>query len=184
MDESLLELEKELKRLRPRDLSATLLKRIEAGLNAPDSQPEFSRSTASSKLVLWPWLNWWVAAAAAAVVVFATVVISSRLRFTPSGTPAETAPQAMAAADTSAASEVSAVVPALTVTDRYQPVGAATVLYDLKEDAVVTQPNSTPARRLRYRYVDTYTWKNPATNASLKWSVPRDEVRVLPASLH
>ena len=89
----------------------------------------------------------------------------------------------MAAVDASASSEMSAVAPA-PVADRYQPVGAATVLYDLKEDGVVTLPNRTPARRLRYRYVDTYTWKNPATNASLKWSVPRDEVRVLPASLH
>ena len=68
--------------------------------------------------------------------------------------------------------------------DSYRPVGAASVLYDLKEDAPVTLPNSTPLRRVRYRYVDTYTWKNPATKASLKWSVPRDEVRVIPASLH
>jgi hypothetical protein len=30
--------------------------------------------------------------------------------------------------------------------------------------------------------VDTYTWKNPRTNASIKWTVPRDEIRVIPAT--
>lgn len=65
----------------------------------------------------------------------------------------------MAVADTSAVEEMSAVVPA-PVDDRYQPVGAATVLYDLKEDGDVTLPNRTPARRLRYRYVDTYVEKS------------------------
>ena len=44
--------------------------------------------------------------------------------------------------------------------------------------------DGTPARRVRARYLDTYTWRNPATNASLKWSVPRDEIRVLPARLN
>ena len=68
--------------------------------------------------------------------------------------------------------------------DRYQPVAATNVLYDLKDEGTVYLDGDTPARRLRYRYLDTYTWKNPRNNASLKWSVPRDEIRVLPASLH
>jgi hypothetical protein len=44
--------------------------------------------------------------------------------------------------------------------------------------------DDTSARQVRARYVDTYTWKNPRSNASLKWSVPRDEVRVIPTSWH
>jgi hypothetical protein len=28
--------------------------------------------------------------------------------------------------------------------------------------------------------VDTITWKNPRTNASVRWTVPREEVRVVP----
>ena len=40
----------------------------------------------------------------------------------------------------------------------------------------------TSARQVRARYVDTYTWKNPRKNASLKWTVPRDEDLVVPAS--
>jgi hypothetical protein len=63
-------------------------------------------------------------------------------------------------------------------------VKAANVLYDLQDEGPVLLEDNTPARRIRARYVDTYTWKNPATKASLKWSVPRDEVRVLPASFH
>ena len=67
--------------------------------------------------------------------------------------------------------------------NRYQPVHASSVLYDLQEDGATTLPDQTEGRQVRYRYVDTYTWKNPATNASLRWSVPRDEVRVVRASL-
>ena len=70
-----------------------------------------------------------------------------------------------------------------TPVNRYQPVRASSVLYDLKEDGTGTLPDQTEGRQVRYRYVDTYTWKNPATNASLRWSVPRDEVRVVRASL-
>jgi uroporphyrinogen-III synthase len=68
--------------------------------------------------------------------------------------------------------------------DALRPVKAANVLYDLRDEGVVLLEDNTPARQVRARYVDTYTWRNPATNASMKWSVPRDEVRVLPASFH
>jgi uroporphyrinogen-III synthase len=70
-----------------------------------------------------------------------------------------------------------------TPVNRYQPVQASSVLYDLKEDGTAYLPDQTEGRQVRYRYVDTYTWKNPATNASLRWSVPRDEVRLVRASL-
>jgi hypothetical protein len=49
---------------------------------------------------------------------------------------------------------------------------------------VATLPDQTEGRQVRYRYVDTYTWRNPTTKASLRWSVPRDEVRVIRASLN
>lgn len=68
--------------------------------------------------------------------------------------------------------------------DVYRPVKAANLLYDLKDEGPVFLEDSTPARRVRARYVDTYTWRNPATNASLKWSVPREEVRVMPTNYH
>ena len=128
-----------------------------------------------------------MAAAAVAVVAFTTAVMISRQSLhRDAGTPA---PGSIAATAVPAIEETAVVpeshsVSPTPISDRYHPVGAASVLYDMKEDSPVTSSNSTPVRRLRYRYVDTYTWKNPATNASLKWSVPRDEVRVIPASLH
>jgi hypothetical protein len=173
MDDSLLDLENELKRLRPRAPSTKLLRRIQAGVAAPESRrgPGPSRTVAfGASLVRGSWFDWRAAAAVAAVVTFATVLVSLRR-------PARV-DAALAALPTPA------MVVTVPTVDRYQPVGASSVLYDLQEDRVVTVPDSTPARRLRYRYVDTYTWKNPATNASLKWSLPRDEVRVLPVSLH
>jgi len=69
------------------------------------------------------------------------------------------------------------------VTNRYEPVRASSVLYEMKDDGLAMLPDNTQGRQVRYRYVDTYTWKNPATKASLKWSVPRDEVRLVQASL-
>jgi hypothetical protein len=44
--------------------------------------------------------------------------------------------------------------------------------------------SDTLTRRVRARYLDTYTWKNPTTNASLRWSVPRDEIRLVSATLN
>ena len=44
----------------------------------------------------------------------------------------------------------------------------------------VTLADGTPARRERIQFVDTITWRNPRTNASLTWTVPREEVRVVP----
>jgi hypothetical protein len=68
--------------------------------------------------------------------------------------------------------------------ERYRPVSAANVLYELKDEGQVYTADNTPGRRMRYRYLDTYTWKNPKNNASLKWSIPRDEVRVVPVNLN
>lgn len=187
MDESLQDLENELKRLSPRVPSAQLLARLEADLAAPEIAHGSHSARPKGLLLFGPWLDWRLAGATAAVVAFAVVVVT--LRQTPHRDNTAPAAQTIAAATVVAPVEQPAVVEAPQVSpvpqsDRYHPVGAATVLYDLKEDSTVNSPNRAPAHRVRYRYVDTYTWKNPATNASLKWSVPRDEVRVIPASLH
>ena len=44
----------------------------------------------------------------------------------------------------------------------------------------VTLDDGTTAHRVFQCYLDTYTWRNPRTNASLRWTVPRDELRVIP----
>ena len=61
-----------------------------------------------------------------------------------------------------------------------RPIFAEHVLVAANDEGVVTLSDGTPARRSRLHYVDTITWKNPRTHASLTWSVPREEVRVVP----
>jgi hypothetical protein len=64
----------------------------------------------------------------------------------------------------------------------FDPVTAENVLVDSLDEGVVTLTDGTPARRVRQLYVDTITWRNPRTQASLRWTLPREEVRVLPIS--
>lgn len=166
MDESLKELETELQRLTPRRLSAGALAALERELGP--ATPAKSEVTAPAT---WKWISWSLAAAAALAI--AGVVQLSR----------RTGPEQVLA-EAPAAPQASAPAPeAAQGANRYEPVGATTVLYDMKEDGQATLVDQTQARQVRYRYVDTYTWKNPATNASLRWSVPRDEVRLVRASL-
>ena len=169
MDESLQELENELKRLTPRAPSAMLLRALESELGAADVPAPVRRYTSATSWSTWKWVSWSMAAAAAVLLV--AFLLSRR--------PAASVPEnrlAEANPTTSAASS-------LAVTNRYEPVHASSVLYDLQEGDPTILPDRTEGREVRYRYVDTYTWKNPATNASVRWSVPRDEVRLVRASL-
>jgi hypothetical protein len=76
--------------------------------------------------------------------------------------------------------EKSVAVDSSPVEPTFKPVGAEKLLLDARDEGYVTLADGTPAHRVRQSYVDTITWKNPQTNASLKWSVPREEVRVVP----
>jgi hypothetical protein len=191
MDESLQDLENELKRLQPRRTSEELRSRLERELGAPSvagpvglgAAPARPRYSAVTSLTSWKWFSWQMAAAAAVALTVSLAVWSSKREPVARPVTPETVVKSEPAkpAQTNRETDVAAVAPAV---DSYRPVGAANVLYDLKEDGTVYLNDNTPAQRLRYRYVDTYTWKNPATHASLKWSVPRDEVRVIPASMH
>jgi len=166
MDEGLQELENELKRLSPRALPDTLVQGIEGELGPVRRQ---RRYTTATSLRSWKWAAWSLAGAAAlAVGFFAINSSSSPVPITPS---ASVEPLAVAAPATASSA------------NRYEPVRASSVLYEMKDDGLATLPDHTQGRQVRYRYVDTYTWKNPATKASLKWSVPRDEVRLVQASL-
>ena len=65
---------------------------------------------------------------------------------------------------------------------RFKPVAAQNILIDSQDEGTATLADGTVVRRTRESYLDTITWKNPRTNASLTWSVPREEVRVVPVS--
>ncbi len=61
-----------------------------------------------------------------------------------------------------------------------KPITAENLLVAARDEGLVTLDDGTTARRERLHYVDTIVWKNPRTHASLTWSVPREEVRVVP----
>ncbi len=61
-----------------------------------------------------------------------------------------------------------------------RPVAAENLLVRARDEGLVTLDDGTPARRERWTFVDTITWSDPRTNASLTWTVPREEVRVVP----
>lgn len=44
----------------------------------------------------------------------------------------------------------------------------------------VTLPDGSSARRYRIRSLETVSWIDPRTKASLRWTLPREDVRVVP----
>jgi hypothetical protein len=186
-DTSLQDLENELKALRPRRPSVLLRARVEHELSQPsagiatpaaiEAKPATAgapRYTSATTLRSWKWFSWQMAAAASVALAVSLAVWRWQTDEISQSPGPELAPQSVVTAPSAPAA------PALAARDSYRPVKAANVLYDLQDEGPVLLEDNTPARRVRARYVDTYTWKNPSTNASLKWSVPRDEVRVMP----
>ena len=155
MDDELQNLEAELSALRPVRPSAALRARIERELSAAE---------APARVVTPSWRIW-----AAALPVAAAVAVLAALAMT-------RAPRAPASNEKSAAVSEADGAP------RLKPIAAENVLYAARDEGLVTLEDGTPARRARLSYVDTIVWENPRTNASLKWSVPREEVRIVPVS--
>lgn len=155
MDDDLHQLEAELKRLRPAAPSTRLRARVGEAL-VPARRKSSPR---------WPWL-WGAALPVAAAIAM--------MAFWPKEAPRarELPPVAVADRDQGASRSESS--------DTLKPVAVENVLYAAHDEGLVTLSDGTPARRQRLNYVDTVTWKNPHTNISLTWSVPREEVRVTP----
>jgi hypothetical protein len=170
MDDTLQNLENELKRLPARRPSARFLAELHRELGASSFAAPLKTPPRVPQSRAWSWAAWTLLGAAAAVAILAFVQSSRNV----------TVPKA--APETAIASAQPTVSPEVAV-NRYEPVRATSVLYDLKEEGLTTMPDQSEGRQLRYRYVDTYTWKNSTTNASLRWSVPRDEVRLVRANL-
>ena len=177
MDESLQQLEDELKSLRLRSPSPQLVDRLTQELAAEtDGLPAPARRhPTTSNPGSWHWFSWRTAGVAAAAAVAAAVTFVA-FKSQPVAAPG---PERLVAADPIQAQPASAVP-----RDQFSPVAATNVLYDLKDEGLVNVADGPPARQVRARYLDTYTFTNPRRNSSLKLSVPRDEIRVIPASLH
>jgi len=156
MDDELQSLETELQCLRPADPSRALLTRIGRDLAPPAiARPGFA----------WRWR--WLGAlplAAACVVVWLQL---SRPPVSPTANAVQK-PLTEVAADESAL---------------LKPVAAENILVAARDEGFVTLADGTPARRERREFIETITWRNPRTRASLTWTVPREEVRVVPVVL-
>jgi len=137
------------------------LQRLRPRDPSPQLQARVSARLTPRRQRVW----WWTALPLAAAVALA---------FAPWFRPAQVNAPVAAAAQ---------VAPApVTMPDEYQPVAAENLLYATQDEGLVTLTSGAQARRVRNSYVDTITWRNPRTNASLRWSVPRDEVRVVPVN--
>ena len=156
MDDELQQLEAELKRLQPVAPAPALIERVER---------ELASAPARSRLAEVHWL--WAALPAAAAVALVVVQFTRERPVAPA---AETPPVGLAA--TEAADRAAP----------FKPVAAENLLVAASDEGLVVLADGTPARRERLQFVDTITWRNPRTNASLTWRVPREEVRVVPVS--
>lgn len=152
MDDELKDFEAELRRLEPARPSAALADRI--GRALATVAPSMPRAT-----IRWVWF-------AAAPAAAALALLLSR-------------PEIPASARSH---PLAAVEPSANASELLKPVAAENILYGARDEGVVLLEDGTPARRERLQFVDTITWKNPRTNASLRWIVPREEVRVVPIS--
>jgi hypothetical protein len=153
MDDELKQLEAELKSLQPAAVPSRLLARIEREL----ARAATARRPPSPLLWFWAALP----AAAALAIVLGVAMRRDLVRPESAGLHAGASPAPRGV---------------------LKPVAAENVLYSATDEGIVTLEDGTRARRERLNFVDTITWKNPRTNASLKWSVPREEVRVVPVS--
>ncbi len=150
MDDELNQLEAELRRMRPAAVPDELMLRIGREL----ARPAAPRPPA---VVHWIW-GVTVPAAAALAVWLAPAGLRA---------PQDGGTGMRAAATTVAEAAL-------------KPVKVENVLVAAQDEGFVTLDDGTPARRARLKFVDSVTWKDPRSNASLTWTVPREEVRVMP----
>lgn len=156
MDEELKQLEAELSRLRP----LAPRREIRAAIAGELNPPRLPRATRRARF----WLTLPIAAGILASVFYV-------------GTPLWTGP----------ATGNTALAPAAAMSTKksapqFKPISARNILVSSTDEGFVELVDGTPARRIRQSYVDTITWQNTASKASLTWTVPREEVKVVPVS--
>jgi hypothetical protein len=171
MNDDFSDLEAELKRMRPCAPSSELQSRLAATLDrpgAPTAQPvRIDRSVIFRRA--WRWMLWPAAIAAAVVLALVTTRQPNSVK-----------PIADETAHSVSGTATTPIAATTTDPDLYKPVSAENVLYDSRDEGLITLDDGTAAHRVFQRYLDTYTWRNLRTNASLRWTVPRDEVRIVP----
>ena len=170
MNDDFIELENELKKLRPAQPSPVLRERIAAEL---DCRPSVSDGS-SRKIVTWRrftetpynWLG--VGLAAAAVLILFVRINVDRWQNRGQSVVQTTPPPAKA----------KSISPT-----QFVPAGMTQVVYRTRNEGLQFPNGYTqPLRRLRYQTHETMQWRNPATGASLRVSYPSEKVVLIPVS--
>lgn len=65
----------------------------------------------------------------------------------------------------------------------YEPVSARNTLNGILEDGIVYLRDGLPAKRYRYQFIDTITFRNARDGSSIEVTVPREEVILVPVQL-
>jgi hypothetical protein len=168
MDDELIELERELKQLRPRGISPELMARIGRELRVEPlgarDVATFTRRAGSfgdvlCRISLWP---------VAAVFVFGVawlVVVGGR-----SGVARESASRGVHVAGVPASSRALLV--------------ASDVIYDSVDEGIFVVDDAPPVRLVRNRHVSAVSWTDPQSRATFECTLPREELVSLPVRLN
>ena len=62
----------------------------------------------------------------------------------------------------------------------FEPVDVRDVLVSSRDEGYITLADGRPAHRLIEAHLDTIVWRNPKSAESIKWSVPREELKIIP----
>lgn len=157
MDEELKALEAELQQLKPRQPSLQATRRIADALSRP---AEPSRRTHE--------VGWWLGVAAIPLAAAIVAIVGLSYRRPPASQ--RPVAQATPVADRAPASS----------REILEPTAAENILYDVRDEGLVVLDGGIQARRERLKYIDTIVWEDSRSRASLRWSVPREEVRIVP----
>lgn len=161
MTDEFTDLERELRQLRPGPVPAALMGRVAEELAA---EPQAKRGPLAG------WRTWILPAGAAALLAITVTSIPFLVRerdATPA--PAIATPPVQFAATAAPAA-------------RLHPVRATNVLYQAVNEGIVRLDDDTLARRVRFQYLDTITWEDPRSGASLQRTVPREEIYFVPVT--
>jgi hypothetical protein len=162
------ELEAELNRLRPAQVSDGLFQRIERALLQPQETPTAGIiPPRPSRAGTWWSLGLGLTAAA--------VLILLGLGFF--------APQQQSTSPTVSQKTRATSTPP-SPTSGLQPSALTQTVYRQRDEGLVFSPNQSerPLRRVRYETRETMQWRNPQTGASLRVSYPAEQVVLTPVS--
>ena len=159
-----LELEAELKQLRPAPVPDQLFARSGRALAHPEAAPTAGiLPRPSRRSGIW-WSLGLGLAGAAALVLLGLGFFAEPPRTEPA-IAQETAP-------------------AVRLTNSFQPAALTQVVYRQRDEGLVFSPNQSERllRRVRYDTRETMQWRDPQTGASLRVSYPAEQVVLTPVS--